>query len=369
MSIQRRQLSYSETLAFSLAFVLGLVSIFCLAAHSLIAGQNNSRRFTERTIPAALASVLCERNAVAEDFVKNGLFDAQVEVLLMKPKESASTNALKGLTAAASSRLLGIVQKRALEVAEKSEQLGYAFGICADGAAWAVTFPAPFPVTVADGELNIPAQAAKDICAHGSINVLYVSETKGRAVSIPLSRNLTAKLPEHPGYIGVQCTANAFPNSGPREWAIIPVAGVTAHGDPIASDVGTPPEILLLAWINEKRKAELLTPLTMDKEFSSAAIGLLSGKKIHHDIHALTRTRMALVRTGREPFGENRVAGRTISELQNLLWMSPAHRNLILNPAADTAGMTVSQDSHGMFSVIVVGRKVAGPVASLKHRR
>jgi uncharacterized protein YkwD len=361
--IQRRKFSYTKTLAFGLAFSVCLPAIFCVAAQPLVAGQNNFPRFTERSIPPALASILCERNAVAEDFVKNGLFDAQVEVLLMKPKDPAP----KELTAAASQRLLTMIQRRALEVAEKSEQLGYAFGICADGAAWAVTFPAPFPIIVADGELNIPAQAGKETCSKGSISVLYVSESKGRAVAVPLSRNLTAKLPERPGYIGVMCTANAFPNSGPREWAIIPVAGVTAHVETGASASGSSTETLLLAWINEKRKAELLTPLVLDKEFSAAAAGLVAGRKIHHDIHALTLTRMALVRSGREPFGENRVAGRTVSELENLLWMSPAHRNLILNPAADAAGITVSQDSHGMFSVIIVGHKVAGPVASLKN--
>ena len=339
-----------------------MASSFLMASTTLMAGQTNAPHIIQRNIPPALESVLCERNAVAEDFVTNGLFDAQIEVLVMKPNGSA----VKDVRKDAGQKLAAMAQKRALEMATKSEQLGYSSGTCEGGSAWAVTFPAPYPITVKDGELNIPTQAAKDICSLGSLKVLYVAEKKGRAVAIPLNRHLTAKLPEQRGYIGVMCAPRAFPNSGPREWAIIPVAGASTHTEVSASVVGASYETQLQTWINEKRISELLGPLASDTEFASAAKGLLVGKDIHHDIHALTRAHVALVRSGREPFGENRVAGRSVNELIDLLWMSPAHRSLILNPTADAVGITVSDDSRGLFAVIVVGRKVAGPVATLK---
>lgn len=332
-----------------------------MAANSLIAGQVNSPRFTERNIPPALAQILCERNAVAEDFVKNGVFDAQIEVTVMKPKESLPKEASEG----ARKKLLAMAQKRSRAMAEKSEQLGYAFGVCEDGAAWAVTFPAPYPITVEDGELTIPEKARKEICSHGSIKVLYVPEKKGRGVSIPISRNLTAKLPSQSGYIGVMCTPNAFLNSGPREWAIIPIAGVTSQNLVSAAPPDATLEIQLISWINEKRKLELLGPLVSDSELSAAAKRLLLGRNIQHNIHALTVAHMALAHVDRGLFGENRVAGRTVSELIDLLWMSPAHRDLILHPVADAVGITVSKTPEGLFAVIVVGRKVTGPVAKL----
>jgi uncharacterized protein YkwD len=329
---------------------------FFLAANCVFAAQGNTPRFTERRMPAALATILCERNATAEDFVKDGIFDAQIDVAVIKPKSD-------GLKVAGST-----AQKRAAQLAENSEQLGYAFGTCERGGAWVATLPTPFTMVVNESKLSIPATAAKDICAPGSLKILFSPEKRGRSLSVPLNRDFTANLPSPRGYVGVMCTPKAFPNSGPREWAIIPVGGAPAQVAVEDTHSDLKPAAKLLMWINEKRQAEALAPLASDSDFTSAATELLANRKIRHDIHSLTAARMTLVRKGREPLGENRVAGQSFSEIAGLLWKSPSHRNLILNAMGDAVGIAVNEDSQGLFAVMVVGHKLPKPVATLKPR-
>ena len=180
---------------------------------------------------------------------------------------------------------------------------------------------------------------------------------------VALTDELSGRLPATKGYASVLCSPKIFPASGPREWALIPVGGAKSNARDIAPVTGFLNEAELLAWINQKRTAERLPELKLDRELTDAARGLLNGHFIRHDLRALNTTKTSLLKRGIEGLGENRVGGNNLAEAAGLLWMSPAHRDLILNPKADTAGLAVTKDEQGVFLVMLVGRRTPKPVA------
>jgi hypothetical protein len=103
--------------------------------------------------------------------------------------------------------------------------------------------------------------------------------------------------------------------------------------------------------------------MTSSKDLFLAASSLIAKKEVRHNLSALGAVRDSLLKKGIEALGEDRVRGRNIDELVGLIWMSPLHRDLVLNPVADAMGVAFRQDSEGFFAVILVGKKLAGPVA------
>lgn len=323
---------------------------FVVSSPASQASESESAWPRERNVPETLASVLCERTAAAGDLMANGLFDAQVDVVTLKPKITSAK--ITNSTA----------KDRAVALAQRSESLGFAYGTCQDGHAWAAAFAAPEAVTIKDSVVFVP-RSAKALCGPKSLKVLFVPEKKGRSFVVPLTDDLTARLPEAKGYASVVCSPKIFPASGPREWALIPVGGAKSNARDIAPVTGFLNEAELLAWINQKRTEERLPELKLDRELTDAARGLLNGRFIRHDLWALNTAKTSLLKRGIEGLGENRVGGNNLAEAAGLLWMSPAHRDLILNPKADTAGLAVTKDEQGVFLVVLVGRRTPKPVA------
>ena len=106
-----------------------------------------------------------------------------------------------------------------------------------------------------------------------------------------------------------------------------------------------------------------IDPAVIRSGSALAAVPNLTSAAIRHNLSALGAVRDSLLKKGIEALGEDRVRGRNIDELVGLIWMSPLHRDLVLNPVADAMGIAVRQDSEGFFAVILVGKKLAGPVA------
>ncbi len=304
----------------------------------------------ERAVPMPLASTLCERPIQSADLVSNGLYDAQVDVIVLRPKDSQSK--IQG----------SIVKQRAVELATATQQLGYSYGVCDNGHGWVMTFPSPVPVTLNSRILTVSKKAAQN-CLPKSLRVLFSAEQKGRSFLVPLDGELTAKLPDSKGYASVVCSPLQFAASGPREWALISLGGAKINAADLLPPQGLSNQEALIQWINQKRLAANLPNLTVDGELTAASSGLAARKLIHHDLNALSKIRSALDKKGLEVFGENRVQGRSLAEMAGLLWMSPSHRDLILHPNADAMGFAVRETEAGFFAVMLVGRKIAGPVA------
>lgn len=304
----------------------------------------------ERTVPMPLASTVCDRPIQAADLVSNGLYDAQVDVIVLRPKDSKSK--IQG----------SLVKQRAIELATASQQLGYSYGVCDNGQGWVMTFPSPEPITLNSRILTVSKKAAQN-CLPKSLKVLFAAEQKGRSFLVPLDGELTAKLPDSKGYASVVCSPVQFAASGPREWALISLGGAKINASDLLPPQGLSNQEALIEWINQKRLAANLPNLTVDGELTAAATGLAARKLIHHDLNALSKIRSALDKKGLEVFGENRVQGKSLAEIAGLLWMSPSHRDLLLHPNAEAMGFAVRETEAGFFAVMLVGRKIAGPVA------
>lgn len=304
----------------------------------------------ERAVPMMLASTLCERPIQAADLVSNGLYDAQVDVIVLRTKDSQTK--IPG----------SFVRQKAAELATTSQQLGYSFGVCDNGQGWVMTFPSPEPVTLDSRILTVSKKAAQN-CLPKSLKVLFAAEQKGRSFLVPLDGELTAKLPDSKGYASVVCSPVQFAASGPREWALISLGGAKVNAADLLPPQGLASQEALTQWINQKRLAANLTNLSSNGELTAAATGLAARNLIHHDLNALSKIRAALDKKGLEVFGENRVQGTSLAELAGLLWMSPSHRDLLLHPNAETMGFFVKETEAGFFAVMLVGRKKSGPVA------
>jgi uncharacterized protein YkwD len=304
----------------------------------------------ERTVPMALASTLCERLIQISDLISNGLYDAQVDVIVLRPKDSQSK--IQG----------SLVKQRAIDLATMSQQLGYSYGVCDNGHGWVMTFPSPEPVTLDSRILSVSKKAAQH-CLPKTLKVLFASEQKGRSFLVPIDGEFRAQLPDSKGYASVVCSPAQFAASGPREWALISLGGAKMNAADLLPPQGLASQEALTQWINQKRLSANLPSLTVDTELTAAATGLAGRRMIHHDLNALSKIRSALDKKGLEVFGENRVQGKSLAELAGLLWMSPSHRDLLLHPNAEIMGLSVKESEGGFFAVMLVGRKTSGPVA------
>lgn len=298
----------------------------------------------------SLASTLCERPIQAADLVSYGLYDAQVDIIVLRPKDS--TSKIQG----------SLVKQRAIELATAAQQLGYSYGVCDNGHGWVMTFPSPEPVALDSRRLTVSKKAAQN-CLPKSLKVLFAAEQKGRSFLVPLDEEFRAQLPDSKGYASVICSPSQFAASGPREWALISLSGAKLNAADLLPPQGLESQDALIQWINQKRLAANLPNLTVDGELTAASSGLAARKLIHHDLNALSKIRSALDKKGLEVFGENRVQGKSLAEIAGLLWMSPSHRDLLLHPNAEAMGFAVRETEAGFFAVMLVGRKKSGPVA------
>jgi uncharacterized protein YkwD len=328
-----------------------IMGSFIFASVELWAGVGlfTTKSMSERRIPLSLSAILCARPATADDLFKNGMFDAQVQVVRLNPKGTSKVSLQQS-------------QERAKKLASDHEQGAYAHGLCADGGAWVMALPVADAVKVEGESLKIPV-ALNRTCAAGTLKASFVPEAKGRSLALTIAKNNVATLPNLRGYAAISCVLNQNRNGGPRELALVPVAGASIDATEIGKKAFAKIEGSLAAWVNEKRKLENLPALLENNDLSNAARSLVGKKMILHNVEALTAMRKVLNANGIEPQGEDRVQGRDINELAGLLWISPSHRDLILSPSADVMGVALNNDDSGQFAVIVVGKKSGGAVA------
>ena len=325
-----------------------LAFLYVLACGSAWAATDKGP--VERLLPASLSALACERPLQAVDLAKNGLFDAQVDMIRLTPK---STSSKVTIVAA---------RERAISLAKANQQLGYAYGVCEDGSAWVAAFPAPSPLKL-DGAIVSLDDSAGRVCMPKTLRVLFAPENRGRSFLVPLQTGFSARLPDARGYASVSCTPRQFESSGQREWALIALGGAKVNAIDVLPPLGLRDKEAFLNWINQKRRAENLPDFNLNEELNSAAVALMQSKVIHHNLEALNRARAQLQKKGIELTGENRVQGKSLAEAAGLLWISPSHRDLLLSPTSDMIGMSVFSDSDHAFVAMLAGRKTQSPVA------
>lgn len=315
------------------------------------AAPNDQRsKVIERNVPAGLATILCNRHATAIDFLGYGFFDAQVEVVSLKPK-----NSTKKLNA-------DEIRSRAVKLALTNGQLGYASGVCTDGSGWAMSLPNGDGFALDGRQIKIP-RSLPTVCVPGSIKAFFAPENQGRSLALKIDKSLMAEVPDKKGYAAVTCVFRSDSVAGPRELALIPFFGARSDPRDLGQVLLTKSTNNLADWINGVRRRENLPGLPIDRSMTEAANGLKRRRDVRHNFDNLFSARENLKRKGFDLLGENRVRGQDLAELVGLLWMSPVHRDLILNPSAEVMGVVESKDDQGLFAVIIAGKKSVGNVA------
>lgn len=182
-------------------------------------------------------------------------------------------------------------------------------------------------------------------------------------MSIVLGKNFVGEVPKTKGYVSVSCVHSDKQNSGPREWALIPLHGAKSSAGELFAINGSTDEDALFVWINDQRKILNLSPLELNDELANAAKISLGDMAIRHNRKGLQDLRQSLGNKNIDPLGEDRVSGVSINELAGLLWMSPSHRDLLIDPSAEVVGCSVKKTDRGYFAVVMTGKKSAGSVA------
>jgi uncharacterized protein YkwD len=338
---------------------MNLAAVFICSGRgmAIVLPHASSLEPTQRTLPGDLALILCERAASTPDFQKHGIVDAQIAVKRLIPKNPQDHIKLSAL------------REMALKDAMKTDNIGFAYGLCTDGSAWMVSMPSREQISVVEESVRIPSAVASS-CVQGSLDIRFAGEKRGRSLSVPRSLSaggdLIAVLPNARGFAGVSCTLKNRVNSGPRELVIIPVGGVAIGG--ISKDVeDVLAETDVLRWMNRRRVEESLPSLTQSHELASAANSLIGRASISHDLAAMAKASNVLRGKGIEAIGENRAAGRSYAELLTMFWQSPSHRDLMLNPRANLYGVASQVRETSVFISVVVAAQVNAPVAKLQN--
>lgn len=279
-----------------------------------------------------------------------GIFDAQIEGVLLSSKTQFEGG------------LLAFAQKKSRLLARLNHLGGYAYGLCPDGAkAWAVAVPSPELITPpsSDRKLLLPIASLKARCA--SYTVDFAAERGGLPQKVPVDKKDFVDTKAMPsGVVSVTCQPRAPSWQGPVLWAMVPVK---RDGDvklPIVlqSDEKNSLSDNLARWIGQIREKEGLPPLVRHAELDHYAELLAIDGSLRHN-----RTQQALIAqklrdTSTSPIGEDRVRARDLSSMAWLLWHSPRHRGLLLDPGATAVGIGLKSVGPETLAVVLTGKTV-----------
>ncbi len=177
--------------------------------------------------------------------------------------------------------------------------------------------------------------------------------------------NLEKKKTSTPSTMAIYCLPLDL-RYGPWLWALVP------QGDPkilLANLEKTMPlqNVLdrnaLLTWINEQRQERKLAKLNLLEGDLIAAISAADHPQgVAHQRSALGEMRKIIERRGFRFFGENRVQARDLKEALSRMWLSPSHRDLLLNPELSHLVIMIEKrpEIENMSQILILAAKQRG---------
>jgi hypothetical protein len=309
-----------------------------------------------RTFPADIQDALCQKVLDAPEFARAGVFDTQISVSRLKP--ASSLERIKETK----------VRELAMSSARDQHNLGFAYGLCGDGTAWIASTPSAEAITIKNNLTSVPGPVAA-ACARNSLQFRYVAATRGRSMIVPIvsgtSGALSAEMPQTRGVLGISCIFKSHPNDGPRELAMVPVAGYELSSKDLGLE-SVRSQMDSLDWINSRRKLEALPELKMNDALSDAATSSAGSQVIRHNLPTLATMTPKLLRKGLAPIGENRVVANSWSNAMALLWSSPFHRDLLLNAKSDAIGFGIRPlEQNQNLVTLILAQQATGSVSKL----
>ena len=163
-------------------------------------------------------------------------------------------------------------------------------------------------------------------------------------------QDLNAKLPKDiDGTLSLTCwPMDAL--TGPKLWFLLPLGKGPSLSFPLKKN-----HYSFMEWINEIRARESLNPLGFnDLRLNQSLKTLTSDSQVEHDKNKLLQIKSDLKKEGLTLLGENRGLGKNLEEIFWLLWNSPQHRNLLLQPDAHFGGIAVKKNQDQTLLAVIL---------------
>ncbi|MBC7658297.1 MAG: hypothetical protein H7249_01165, partial [Chitinophagaceae bacterium] len=134
---------------------------------------------------------------------------------------------------------------------------------------------------------------------------------------------------------------------GPELWTLI---ALRTEGTPKINSAAE-----LVEWIQNQRRHDHLPALSIgNKSLQGLVDKAAQQRDLHHPHALLLKEKQKLKSQKIDLLGEDRVSARDFSAIANLLWNSPQHRRLLLNPRANAIVLNVSDRENQKFVVMIL---------------
>lgn len=263
-------------------------------------------------------------------------------------------------------RLVDFAQGAALQ----RRHFGFTFGSCQNSSqkliSFVATMPLPYPL---ERKYRVPlADFFKRRCKSQKILRHHLSSHKTSKANL---KSLFLQ-PDSTHTIEWVCTPKVPRWSGPRLLALsVPpkvaeLFAATKKGYALGT-LSSQSE--LLQFFNAVREEKGLSKLSLDKQLSTLAALVSKNESITHD-KRLSEQWLGLPshKVQVTAIGENKVKFQTYDEAAKLLWVSPAHIDLLLHSNADAIGLHASKTPSGNLLSLVVGKRKSFSIGSINRK-
>jgi len=266
------------------------------------------------------------------------------------------------------------VQKAAQTFAQQNHHGGYAFALCSQQKAWIITAPSQIPpVRRSEQAILFSLDAARLSCRslaidHASQHTSQVRRIlqhslgkKSEHSKYPNTSGPWLQINHHllsTGFLTLTCLPKQS-NLGPITWTMLPIFNKHQRLTEARKYPNSAEPKLILQWINQQRQEAGLASLQSNSPQLYQAAAALSQHNltVHHQRPHLRKIRDHLAPQGFRLIGENRVRAGSPSLLAWLLWNSPRHRSLLLNPKATHIGINIRHIDQEKLLVLVLGEQ------------
>ncbi len=273
----------------------------------------------------------------------NPILDAQVLGGKISPEDSQKISEEK----------LKIFAK---DFAQKNNHHSFSYGSCDDKSKFFISAPSPanLEINLDKKTFNLKKIKVLEYCQHTQVG--FAEFENGKIFALNADKKTDDYLiPSQEGWVGISCLPKDS-RRGPEEWFLFKNKNETMWDFPFSQDK----QITLSDWINQLRKKFGIFPMIM---FHSDEMKLIEGlishnKTMTHQRNLFSETKNKLEKNHIQMQSENRVIGQNNSEMMQILWASPFHRQSLLNRDADMLGLLEQEIDGKKLVVIVLGKKI-----------
>ena len=304
---------------FSRLFLLSIV-VLLVSAKPVPRGRDDLR--------VSAGSLVCNRNHTKKltDAWQLAIYDVLLAIKLTKTNSNLA--------------------QQALSYAQQTDNFGYTYGQCPPkGPTWLLTVSAPYRPRIDKGYLEFAAELSNycrkfaAMYAPSGLSLPKTLTIVNRRILLPKKGN---------GLVSLACREPPKGSKhGARLFYAVPIGNPTTKLVLSKKLVGND-KLALVKWLTSVRKTlgrQSLTLVDLNKQTPTRFT-------VHHDRKELANLSKKLKE--HTLLGENRVRAYSLSEALAMLWLSPFHRQLLLDKRAKYIDVAITQRTGQVLVVILV---------------